>query len=47
MTTSKSLDELAREQGVEPIDDLQQLRGEPIDDFDVFMQAIRVARGDG
>lgn len=44
---SKSLDELAREQGVEPIDDVQQLRGEPIEDFDVFMQAIRVARGDG
>lgn len=44
---SKSLDELAREQGVEPLADVQQLRGEPIEDFDIFMQAIRVARGDG
>ncbi len=44
---SKSLDELAREQGVSPLADVQQLRGEPIEDFDVFMQAIRVARGDG
>jgi hypothetical protein len=43
---SKSLDELAQEQGVSPLADVQQLCGEPVEDFDLFLQAIRVARGD-
>jgi hypothetical protein len=43
---SKSLDELAQEQGVSPLADVQQLRGESVEDFDLFLQAIRVARGD-
>jgi hypothetical protein len=43
---SRSLDELAEEQGVSPLADVQQLRGEPVEDFDLFLQAIRVARGD-
>jgi hypothetical protein len=42
---SRSLDHLAEEQGVGPLDDVRQLRGEPIDDFELFLEAIRGARG--
>lgn len=42
---SRSLDELAIEQGVDPLTDVQQLRGEPVEDFELFIEAIRAARG--
>ncbi|SDD03485.1 hypothetical protein [Actinokineospora iranica] len=41
-----SLDELAREQGVSPLRSIDQLRGEPVENFELFLQAIRAARGD-
>jgi hypothetical protein len=44
--SSKTLDELAREQGVSPLVDAGQLQGESVEDFDAFLQAIRVARGE-
>jgi len=37
---ARSLDSLAREQGVRPIESASELRGEPIDDFDEFLAAI-------
>jgi RNA 2',3'-cyclic 3'-phosphodiesterase len=42
-----TLDELAQEQGVTPISDIAQLRGEPMDDFDTFFAATASARGKG
>ncbi|HET8658838.1 MAG TPA: hypothetical protein VFM55_07540 [Micromonosporaceae bacterium] len=41
----RSLDSLAREQGVRPLGSASELRGEPIDDFDEFLAAIESARG--
>jgi hypothetical protein len=35
---------LARQQGVEPISDINELRGAPVDDFDAFLEAIASAR---
>jgi hypothetical protein len=43
-TTTKSLDQLAEEQGVQPIVSIDDLRGEPVDDFDEFLRAVRSAR---
>jgi hypothetical protein len=43
-STSSSLDALAQQQGVSPLVDISQLRGEPIDDFDSFLEIIRSAR---
>jgi len=43
--TSKSLDELAQEQGVEPIESIDDLRGDDIDDDD-FINFIRAIRGE-
>lgn len=43
---TKSLDQLAREQGVGPLADAGQLQGQPVEDFDAFLHAIRVARGE-
>lgn len=40
----QSLDELAAEQGVLPLESLSALRGDPIDDFDEFLRSIRSAR---
>jgi hypothetical protein len=45
-SSTRSLDELAREQNVRPLEDVRQLEGEPIEDFELFLQAIRVARGE-
>lgn len=42
---ARSLDDLAAEQGISPVADVAQLRGEPVEDFDLFLEAIRVARG--
>lgn len=42
---AKSLDQLTKEQGIAALSDASQLQGEPIDDFDVFLEAIRGARG--
>jgi hypothetical protein len=39
-----SLDDLAREQGVQPITSIDDLRGEEIDDFEDFLKAIRSLR---
>jgi len=40
-----SLDDLAREQGVQPITSIDDLRGdEEIEDFDEFLKAIRSLR---
>ncbi|GAB1514847.1 hypothetical protein [Actinophytocola sp. KF-1] len=44
--SAKSLDELAREQNVSPLSNIDQLRGETVEDFDLFLEAIRTARGD-
>jgi hypothetical protein len=41
---TKSLDELAQEQGVRPVDSIAELRGENVDDFDNFMMIVRSAR---
>lgn len=43
-STTSSLDEIARQQGVSPLVDISQLRGEPIEDFDSFLEIIRSAR---
>lgn len=43
-STSISLDELAQREGTSPLVDVAQLRGEPIDDFDSFLEIIRSAR---
>jgi hypothetical protein len=43
---SRSLDDLASEQGITPLGSADELRGEPVDNFDVFLEAIRAARGD-
>jgi hypothetical protein len=40
----QTLDELAAEQGLQPLTDPTSLRGEPIDDFDEFLENIRSAR---
>lgn len=39
--TTSSLDELAREQDVRPINGIEDLRGEVIDDFDEFLRIVR------
>lgn len=41
---SKSLESLAAEQGVQPLDSIAQLRGEDIEGFDDFLSIIRSAR---
>jgi hypothetical protein len=41
---SRSLDSLAEEQGIQPLDSIRQLRGEDIDDFDDFLRIIQSAR---
>jgi hypothetical protein len=41
----KSLDDLAREQGVAPVQSLEELRGAPLDDMHGFLAALRSARG--
>lgn len=41
---SSSLDELAEQQGVVAINSIESLRGEPIDDFDNFLEIVRSAR---
>lgn len=38
------LPKLAQEQGVGPLDSIEELQGEPIDDLDDFLNAIRAAR---
>jgi hypothetical protein len=43
---SDSLDALARERGIRPIDSIEELSGPPIKDFDEFLAAIRSARTD-
>lgn len=43
----KSLDDLARAQGVTPVHSLDELRGAPVDDMDGFLAALRSARGEG
>jgi hypothetical protein len=43
---TRTLQELAREQHVQPIRDATDLHGTPVDDFDAFLDAIRSARGD-
>ncbi|MBP2322908.1 hypothetical protein JOF56_003293 [Kibdelosporangium banguiense] len=43
---SRTLEDLAAEQGVRPLHDPEQLRGAPIEDFDEFLAALRAARGD-
>jgi hypothetical protein len=42
-----SLETLAQEQGVRPIRSAEDLRGEPIDDFDSFLSAVKSARHGG
>lgn len=42
--STKSLDELAEEQGVSPISSIADLRGAEIDDFDEFLRIVRSAR---
>lgn len=42
----KSIEELAREQGVGPVRSLDELRGSELGDMDAFMAAIRSARGE-
>jgi hypothetical protein len=41
---SRSLDSLAEEQGVRPLDSIRELRGEEIEDFDEFLRIIQSAR---
>jgi len=41
---SRSLDSLAEEQGVQPLDSIRQLRGEDIEDFDEFLRIVQSAR---
>jgi hypothetical protein len=41
---SRSLDSLAEEQGVQPLDSIGQLRGEDIEGFDEFLRIIQSAR---
>jgi hypothetical protein len=43
-TPLRTLDALAREQGIRPVGDISELRGEPIEDFDEFLAAVRSAR---
>ncbi|GAB3912504.1 hypothetical protein ACFQ1S_09795 [Kibdelosporangium lantanae] len=43
---TSSLEELAADQGVQSLHDVGELRGAPVDDFEVFLDALRVARGD-
>ena len=40
----QTLDDLAAEQGIQPLANLASLHGEPIDDFDEFLRNIRSAR---
>ncbi|GGN71420.1 hypothetical protein GCM10010112_38770 [Actinoplanes lobatus] len=42
----RSLDSLAREQGIRPLTSADELSGPPIEDFDEFLTAIRSARTD-
>jgi hypothetical protein len=44
-TLTKALDDLASEQGIFPLEDVSQLRGEDVEGFDSFLQAIQAARG--
>jgi hypothetical protein len=46
-TQPASLDSLAREQGVRPVQSADELRGEPIADFDIFLSAVESARHGG
>jgi RNA polymerase sigma factor (sigma-70 family) len=41
---SKALTTLAREQGIRAVDDVDDLRGEPVEDFEEFLAAIESAR---
>lgn len=43
----RSIEDLAREQGVAPVRSADELRGPELDDMDAFMAAIRSARGEG
>jgi hypothetical protein len=43
-TSMRTLDILAREQGIAPVNDIRELQGEPIDDFEEFLDAVRSAR---
>jgi len=43
-STLGTLDDLAKEQEIQPIDDVANLRGEPIEDFDEFLEIVRSAR---
>lgn len=40
----RSLDSLARQQHVRPLQAIEELQGEPVDDFGAFLEAIRSAR---
>jgi hypothetical protein len=40
----KTLDELAKEQGVTPIQSIDELRGEDVEDAEEFLRAIRSLR---
>lgn len=40
----RSIEELVAEQGVRPITDASELVGEPVDDFDEYLTAIRSLR---
>ncbi|MEV6299989.1 hypothetical protein AB0M02_11365 [Actinoplanes sp. NPDC051861] len=42
----KSLDQLAQDQGIRPLDSVDELAGSPVDDFDEFLAAIQSARLD-
>lgn len=43
----KSLDDLAREQGVRPISSVDELGGAPAEGMEEFLAALRTARGEG
>ena len=40
----KGLDELRAEQGIEPLASAGELAGEPVADFDAFLELLRTAR---
>ncbi|MEU4163365.1 hypothetical protein [Actinoplanes sp. NPDC026670] len=40
----RSLEQLARDQGIRPLESLDELSGPPIDDFEGFLAAVRSAR---
>jgi len=43
----RSLDSLARQQGVRPVTSSADLAGPPIEDFEEFLAAVQSARRDG